>query len=156
MACDLTKHGKGAKHPDPVGMLLGNMESCDVFKPLKMSEYDLCPFYQVGLKGDFSEIPLPHEPATKDHIHRLLEAAWEHPQPNVLVAHSQDSVTIICLLCELHANASLRHLKMEMEAESDGKAGRKLSFCPFCQYLGNNDVSYLNHIIIMHYNLSYG
>ena len=32
----------------------------------------------------------------------------------------------------------------------------KLSFCPFCTYTGGNDLSYLNHIIIVHYNASYG
>ena len=32
----------------------------------------------------------------------------------------------------------------------------KLSFCPFCTYTGGNDLSYLNHIIIAHYNASYG
>ena len=31
-----------------------------------------------------------------------------------------------------------------------------LSFCPFCAYAGGNDLSYLNHIIIVHYNASYG
>ena len=36
----------------------------------------------------------------------------------------------------------------------------KLSFCPFCAYMrgvaGGNDLSHLNHIIIAHYNASYG
>ena len=32
----------------------------------------------------------------------------------------------------------------------------KLSFCPFCTYAGGNDLLYLNHIIIAHYNASYG
>ena len=32
----------------------------------------------------------------------------------------------------------------------------KLSFCPFCTYVGGNDLSYLNHIIIAHYNARYG
>ena len=32
----------------------------------------------------------------------------------------------------------------------------KLSFCPFCAYVGGNNLSYLNHIIIVHYNASYG
>ena len=32
----------------------------------------------------------------------------------------------------------------------------KLLFCPFCAYAGENDLSYLNHIIIVHYNASYG
>ena len=31
----------------------------------------------------------------------------------------------------------------------------KLSFCPFCTYVGGNDLSYLNHIIA-HYNANYG
>ena len=32
----------------------------------------------------------------------------------------------------------------------------KMSFCPFCMYVGMNNLSYLNHIIIAHYNTSYG
>ena len=32
----------------------------------------------------------------------------------------------------------------------------KLSFCPFCAYTGGNYLSYLNHIIIAHYNANYG
>ena len=32
----------------------------------------------------------------------------------------------------------------------------KLSFCPFCTYVQGNDLSYLNHVIIAHYNASYG
>ena len=34
----------------------------------------------------------------------------------------------------------------------------KLLFCPFCAYVGGggNDLLYLNHIIIAHYNASYG
>ena len=32
----------------------------------------------------------------------------------------------------------------------------KLSFCPFCAYARGNNLSYLNHIIIAHYNASYG
>ena len=31
----------------------------------------------------------------------------------------------------------------------------KLSFCRFCAYVGGNDFSYLNHIIIVHYKVSY-
>ena len=30
-----------------------------------------------------------------------------------------------------------------------------MSFCPFCTYTGANDLSYLNHITIAHYNTSY-
>ena len=31
----------------------------------------------------------------------------------------------------------------------------KLSFCPFCAYVVGNNLSYFNHIIIVHYNASY-
>ena len=43
---------------------------------------------------------------------------------------------------------------MEMDAEASGKTKWKLLFCPFCQYSGN-DLSYLNHIICVHYNANY-
>ena len=45
---------------------------------------------------------------------------------------------------------------METDAEAGDKSKRKLSLCPFCQYSGSNDQSYLNHIVCMHYNSSYG
>ena len=69
------------------------------------------------------------------------------------MAHTQDSVTVVWLLCEHHEVASLWHLAMEMAVEGGKK---KVSFCPFCQYMGSNDMSYLNHIVIAHYNVSYG
>ena len=45
---------------------------------------------------------------------------------------------------------------MGTDAEASGKTKWKLSFCPFCQYLGSNNLSYLYHIICAHYNASYG
>ena len=33
---------------------------------------------------------------------------------------------------------------------------QKLLFCPFCQYSGSNDPSYLNHIVCAYYNVNYG
>ena len=68
------------------------------------------------------------------------------------MAHTQDSVTVVCLLCELHKVASLWHLAMEM-VEEGGK--KKVLFCPFSQYAGSNNMSYLNHIVIAHYDMSY-
>ena len=47
--------------------------------------------------------------------------------------------------------ACLRHLQVDLWDKSV-----KLSLCPFCAYMGGNDLSYLNHIIIAHYNTSYG
>ena len=67
------------------------------------------------------------------------------------MAHSVDLVTAISLLKELHTTACLRWLQVNLWDKSV-----KLSFCPFCTYAGGNDLSYLNHIIIAHYNVSYG
>ena len=47
--------------------------------------------------------------------------------------------------------ACLRHLQVDLWDRSV-----KLSFCLFCVYAEENDLSYLNHIIIVHYNTSYG
>ena len=65
-------------------------------------------------------------------------------------------VTVVCLLWELHANASLQCLKMETDTEAGGKIKWKLSFGPFCLYSGSNNLAYLNHIVCAHYNVSYG
>ena len=45
---------------------------------------------------------------------------------------------------------------METDAEASVKTNQKLSFCPFCQYSGSSDLSYFNHIVCAHYNVSYG
>ena len=40
--------------------------------------------------------------------------------------------------------------------DTDSKLVRKLSFCPFCLYHGSNNLSYMNHVVIVHYNAAYG
>ena len=69
----------------------------------------------------------------------------------MILAHSADSVTAISMLRELHTAACLQRLQVDLHGKSE-----KLSFCPSCAYAGGNDLSYLNHIIIAHYNASYG
>ena len=54
------------------------------------------------------------------------------------------------MLRELHTAACLRRLQVDFRDKLV-----KLSFCPFCAYAGGNNLSYLNHIIIAHYNASY-
>ena len=57
------------------------------------------------------------------------------------------------MLRELHTTTCLQCFQVNLQ----GKLV-KLSFCPFCTYVGGggNDLPYLNHIIIVHYNASYG
>ena len=98
MICDHADPCKEVKHPNPLGAPLDYMESHNIFKPIKTSEYNLCCFYQVGLTGDFPEFPKPHEPTTSNHVCSLLKKAWALSWPNLLVAHSQDAVTPVFLL----------------------------------------------------------
>ena len=69
----------------------------------------------------------------------------------MILVHSTDSVTGVSMLWELHTAACLRCLQVDLHDKSI-----KMSLCPFCTYVGTNDLSYLNHIIIAHYNASYG
>ena len=56
------------------------------------------------------------------------------------------------MLRELHTAMCLRCLQVDLQDKSV-----KLSFCPFCTYVGGggNNLSDLNHIIIVYYNTSY-
>ena len=45
---------------------------------------------------------------------------------------------------------------MKMDKEVGCQPLWRLSFCLFCQYLGSNDQSYLNHIMCTHYCANYG
>ena len=75
--------------------------------------------------------------------------------PNLVVAFVQDLATAVCLLQELHSKDSLRHLPIEPKSKTGGKTTKKLSFCPFCLYHGNNDLLYMNHIMCRHYYANY-
>ena len=132
------------------------MESCGTFKPIGTSEYDLCCFYQVGQMEDFPEFPKPREPVMNDDVCCLLEKACELGQPKLVVALSQDVATATALLQDLHHHVSLQWLKMETDMEAGDGSGQKLFFCQFCQYSGSNDLSYLNHIMCMHYCANFG
>ena len=81
----------------------------------------------------------------------LLKLACSIGCPYMILAHSADSVTAVSMLQELHMAACLRHLQVDLWDKSV-----KMSFCSFCAYAGANNLSCLNHIIIVHYNANYG
>ena len=81
----------------------------------------------------------------------LLKSARLIGHPDMILVHSTDSVTTVSMLGELHTVTCLRHLQVDLCDKSV-----KMCFCLFCMYTGMNDLSYLNHIIIAHYNDSYG
>ena len=152
MICDLLKHRKmQPNHPDPMGPPLDYMGECQVFNSIWSDIYDLSRFYALGMTGDSPEFPAPWEPVTHRQIRDLLKSAHSIGQPYLILAHSTDSVTAISMLRELHTTTCLQCLQVDLRDKLV-----KLSFCPFCTYAGGNDLSYLNHIIIAHYNASYG
>ena len=127
MICDLPKHGKvQPNHPDLVGLSLDYMCEHQVFDGIRSDIYNLCRFYILGMMGDL---------------------------PYLILAHSVDLVMAVSLLRELHTTTCLWQMQVDLWDKSV-----KLSFCPFCAYVerGGNDLFYLNHIIIVHYNASYG
>ena len=51
---------------------------------------------------------------------------------------------------------SMKHLALETKPDMNGKSIRKLSCRPFCLYHSSNNISYMNHIAVAHYNMAYG
>ena len=154
MICDLPKHGKAQpNHPDPMGLPLDYMGEFRVFDGIWSDLYDLYHFYALGMTGNLPEFPVPWEPVTHSQVRDLLKSAQSIGRPYLILAHSSDSVTAISILWELHMAACLRCLQVDLWDKSV-----KLLFFPFCTHAGGggNDLSYLNHIIIVHYNASYG
>ena len=154
MVCDLPEHGKmQPNHPNPVGLPLDYMGECQVFNGIWSDIYDLCCFYTLGMTGDPPEFPMPQEPVTHGHVRDLLKSTCSIDQPYLILVHSTDLVMAISMLRELHTATCLWCLQVDLLDKSI-----KLSFCPFCTYTGagENNLSYLNYIIIVHYNASYG
>ena len=132
MICDLPKPGKAQpNHPDPVGPPLDYMRRYQVFDGIRSDIYDLCRFYTLGTTGDPPKFPTPWEPMTCGQIRDLLKSTHAIGQPYLILAHSTDSVTSMSLLRELHTAACLWWLQVDLWDKSV-----KLSFCPFCAYVG--------------------
>ena len=152
MICDLPEHGKAQpNHPNPVGLPLDYMAECKVFDCIWSDLYDLCHFYALGMTGNPPDFRTPWELVTCSQVRDLLKSAQSIGRPYMILVHSTNSVTAMSMLQELHTAACLRCLQVDLHDKSI-----KMSFCPFCAYAGVKDLSYLNHIIIVHYNASYG
>ena len=152
MNCDLPEHSKTQpNHPNPMGPPLGYMAKCKVFDCIQSDLYDLCCFYALGMTGDPPDFPPPWKPGTCNQVKELLKSARLIGHPCMILVHSNNCMTTMSMLQELHTTTCLRCLQVDLHDKSI-----KRSFCPFCAYAGANNLSYLNHIIIVHYNASYG
>ena len=147
MICNLPKHGKvQPNHPDPVGPPLDYMGECQVFDGIQSDIYNLCQFYILGMTGDPPEFPAPREPATRRQIRDLLKSAHAISWPYLILAHSADSVTAISMLRAAHHR---------MPTTPPSRSSRQVGEALILPLLHLCDLSYLNHIIIVHYNTSY-
>ena len=126
------------------------MGECRVFDGIRSDLYDLCHFYALGMTGNLPEFPAPREPVTCGQVRDLLKSASSIGRPYLILAHSANSVMAISMLWELHMAACLWCLQVDLWDKSI-----KL-ILPLLHIHGGNDLSYLNHIIIAHYNASYG
>ena len=134
MICDLPKHGKmQPNHPDPVGPPLDYMAECQVFDDIWSGLYDLCHFYILGMTGNPPEFPTLQELVTCSQVRDLLKSDCHVPAAGTAHGH----------LFEVPTGGPLGQICKDV-------------ILPLLHICGVNDLSYLNHIIIVHYNISYG
>ena len=132
------------------------MEECGVFQPLAATTntFGLCRFYRVD-----PNTPMPTGPeslATAEHVKRLLLLASTKPQRYVIIVFRGWTVTPLGLLQELHMQSALVRIPIYLTGEAKDGHGAHMSCCPFCTYTVQNDLAYLNHIVCVHYDASFG
>ena len=148
------------KHKDPLGAPLEYMKARKVFKPLASSAYGLCHFYDVGLKATKGLVPIscpmPKAPMMSSQLKALLCKGRRQGCPLLIMAIAGEVVTPHGLLSEIHMPGALQHLPMKCEDNPVDQLRMKMSFCPFCSYHCHNDSTFLNHIMLFHYDAGYG
>ena len=148
------------KHKDPLGTPFEYMKVCKVFKSLASSAYGLCCFYDVGLKATKGLVPIsypmPKVPMTSSQLKALLHKGRRQGCPLLIMAIAREVVTLHGLLSKLHTPGALQHLLMKCEDDPADQLRMKTSFCLFCSYHSCNDSTFLNHIVLFHYDAGYG
>ena len=149
----------GKKHKDLLGTPLEYMKACKVFKPLASSAYGMCHFYDVGLKATKGSVPIscpmPKAPMMSSQLKALLHKGRRQGCPLLIMAITVEVVTPHGLLNKIHMPGALQHLPMKCEDNPVDQPRMKTSFCPFCSYHWRNDSTFLNHIVLFHYNVGY-
>ena len=150
----------GKKHKDLLGAPLEYMKVRKVFEPLVSSAYGLCCFYDIGLKDTKGSAPIsclmPRAPMMSSQLKALLHKGRRQGCPLLIMAIAGEVVTPHGLLSKLHTPSALQHLPMKCEDDLVDQPRMKTSFCPFCSYHCRNDSTFLNHIVLFHYNAGYG
>ena len=149
----------GKKHKDPLGALLEYMKVHKVFEPLASSAYDLCHFYDVGMKATKGSAPIscpmPKAPMMPSQLKALLHKGRRQGCPLLIMAIAREVLTLHGLLSKLHTPGALQHLLRRCKDDPTDQPRMKTSFCPFCSYHCCNDSTFLNHIVSFHYDVGY-
>ena len=150
----------GKKHKDPLGAPLKYMKACKGFKPLASSTYGLCHFYDMSMKATKGSAPIscpiPKAPMMPSQLKALLHKGRGQGHPLLIMAVTGEVVTPHGLLSKLHTPGALQHLLMKCEDDPVDQPRMKMSFCLFCSYHCHNDSTFLNHIVLFHYDVGYG
>ena len=150
----------GKKHKDLLGTPLEYMKVRRVFEPLASSIYELCCFYDMGMKATKGLAPIscliPKAPMMPSQLKALLHKRRRQGRPLLIMAIIGEVVMLHGLLSELHTLGALQHLPMKCEDDPVDQPRMKMSFCPFCSYHCRNDSTFLNHIMLFHYDVGYG
>ena len=153
---DYTDGKKRPKNPDPLGPPVSYMEDHGVFQPLTSptNTFGLCCFYCVDPNAPLPSGPV--SPATVEHVKRLVLLASTMPRQYVLMVFRGGTVTALGLLQELHTRNALVQIHIYQSGDTKDGHSARMSCCPFCAYTVQNDPAYLNHIVCVHYDASFG
>ena len=86
----------------------------------------------------------------------LLHKGRRQGCPLLIMAITGEVVMPHGLLSELHKLGALQCLLMKCEDDPADQPRTKTCFCPFCSYHCCNDSTFLNHIVLFHYDAGYG
>ena len=156
MVNDYTDRKRRPKNPDPLGPPVSYMEDRGVFQPLTSptNTFGLCCFYRADPNAPMPSGPV--SPATAEHVKRLVLLASTKPWRYVLMVFRGGTVTALGLLQELHTRSTLVRIPIYQSGDAKDGHGAHVLCCPFCTYTIQNDPAYLNHIVCVHYDASFG
>ena len=148
---------EGPKILTPLAPPVSYMEERGVFQPLASTTntFGLCCFYCAD-----PNVPMPTGPesmATAEHVKRLLLLASTKPQ---LVCHHSfprwDCYSFGFVARAAYVKRTCLNPYLPDWGSQGHGHGARMSCCPFCAYTVQNDPAYLNHIVCVHYDASFG
>ena len=97
-----------------------------------------------------SKITCHHGPSQQSPV--LAKSQW---WPYMIVVFEGSPIMPLGLLQELHSHHMLAHIPISLPEET--KDGHKpwILCCPFCTYIIQNNLAFLNHIINAHYHTNF-